>query len=43
MGETVGRDGTSRIDADLEPGSYELFCPVARREQDGMTATLILR
>ncbi len=42
-GQTVGRDGTSRIEADLEPGTYGLFCPVAGHEQAGMTATLIVR
>ncbi len=42
-GQTIGRDGTSRIEADLEPGRYELFCPVAGHEQAGMTATLIVR
>ncbi len=42
-GETVGRDGTSRVQADLRPGSYTLFCPVGGHEQAGMVATLTVR
>ena len=39
-GETVGQNGTSRVQADLEPGTYELFCPVGSHEEAGMTATV---
>lgn len=39
-GETVGRDGTSRVTVTLESGSYVLFCPVADHERAGMTASL---
>jgi plastocyanin len=42
-GETVGRDGTSRVQADLRPGTYTLFCPVGGHEQAGMVATLTVR
>ncbi len=41
-GETVGNGGTSRVEADLEPGTYELFCPVGGHEEAGMTATLVV-
>ena len=42
-GDTVGRDGTSRVQADLQPGTYTLFCPVGGHEQAGMVATLTVR
>jgi plastocyanin len=42
-GETVGRGGTSRIEAEVEPGRYVLFCPVGGHEEAGMTATLTVR
>jgi plastocyanin len=43
IGETVGKGGTSSVEADLEPGAYELFCPVGSHEQAGMTARLVVR
>ena len=43
IGETVGTGGTSSVEADLEPGAYELFCPVGSHEQAGMTARLLIR
>jgi plastocyanin len=43
IGETVGKGGTSSVEADLEPGAYELFCPVGSHEQAGMTARLVIR
>ena len=42
-GDTVGRDGTSRVQADLDPGTYVLFCPVGGHEQAGMVARLTVR
>jgi hypothetical protein len=39
----VGKGGTSSVEADLEPGAYELFCPVGSHEQAGTTARLLVR
>ncbi len=43
VGATVGRDGSSRVEADLKPGVYELFCPVGGHEKAGVTAELTIR
>ena len=43
IGETVGKDGTSSLEANLKPGAYDLFCPVGSHEQAGMTARLVVR
>ncbi len=42
-GETVSAGGVSRLDVDLEPGTYTLFCPVGGHEAAGMTARLSVR
>lgn len=42
-GNTVGRDGTSRVETTLAPGTYTLYCPVDAHESAGMTATLTAR
>lgn len=43
VGDTVGQGETSRVEADLAPGSYEVFCPVGAHEQAGMVARLTIR
>lgn len=42
-GETVGRDGTSRVAVSLDAGRYVLYCPVGGHERAGMTASLTVR
>ena len=39
-GETVGKGGTSSVEADVGPGRYTLFWPVAGHEEAGMVAAL---
>jgi plastocyanin len=39
-GNTVGKDGTSKVTADLKAGKYEFFCPVDGHEAAGMKGTL---
>jgi plastocyanin len=40
VSETIDPGGQSSVTAELEPGSYELYCPVGNHEQEGMTGTL---
>ncbi len=42
-GETVGKGATSRVEAEVEPWRYVLFCPVGGHEEAGMVATLEVR
>ena len=39
-GETVEQGGTSTVTAELEPGTYEFYCPVGGHQQAGMTGEL---
>jgi plastocyanin len=39
-GETVEMGGVSEASADLEPGTYEYYCPVPGHEEGGMKGTL---
>lgn len=39
-GETVMKGGVSKATADVKPGEYEFYCPVAGHEQAGMKGTL---
>ena len=42
-GETVEKDGTSTVSADLKPGEYEFYCPVPGHEEGGMKGTLTVK
>ena len=42
-GETVEKGGTSSATADLEPGTYEFYCPVGNHRQAGMEGTLTVK
>ncbi len=42
-GETVGTGATSRVEAEVGPWRYVLFCPVGGHEEAGMVATLEVR
>jgi uncharacterized cupredoxin-like copper-binding protein len=42
QGEVVGQGGTSRVSAQLTPGSYEFYCSVPGHEQAGMKGTLTI-
>ena len=41
--ETFGPGRSAKLKADLKPGSYKLYCPVANHEQLGMTGRLTVR
>jgi uncharacterized cupredoxin-like copper-binding protein len=41
--KTFGPGKTAKLKADLKPGTYKLYCPVANHEQLGMTAKLTVR
>ena len=41
--ETFGPGKTAKLKANLKPGTYKLYCPVANHEQLGMTAKLTVR
>lgn len=40
--ETI-TDSAGRLSVNLEPGEYELYCPVGNHEQAGMVGTLAVR
>jgi plastocyanin len=42
-GETVQPGGTSKVSADLEPGTYTFYCPVGSHRQAGMEGTLTVQ
>jgi plastocyanin len=39
-GETVEKDGVSKVTVDLKPGKYTFYCPVDGHEDAGMKGTL---
>jgi plastocyanin len=39
-GETVEKDGTSTVTAELEAGTYEFYCPVGGHREGGMVGEL---
>jgi mono/diheme cytochrome c family protein len=42
-GNVVGTGGTSRLEADLEPGKYEFICTVPGHEEGGMKGELTVK
>jgi uncharacterized cupredoxin-like copper-binding protein len=38
--EPFGPGETARLDVELEPGTYTMYCPVGDHEQRGMTGTI---
>jgi uncharacterized cupredoxin-like copper-binding protein len=38
--DTIEPGGTARVSAKLEPGEYELYCPVGNHADAGMEGTL---
>lgn len=43
QGETVEKDGTSEVTAELKPGEYEFYCPVPGHTEGGMKGTLTVK
>jgi plastocyanin len=43
VGETVQKGGVSKLSADVKPGEYEYYCPVAGHKEGGMEGTLTVR
>lgn len=42
-GEVVGQGGTSKVTADLKPGTYTFYCSVPGHRQGGMEGTLTVK
>lgn len=42
-GEAVGEGGTSKVTADLKPGTYTFYCSVDGHEAAGMKGTLTVK
>lgn len=42
-GETVQPGATSKVSADLKPGTYTFYCPVGSHRQAGMEGTLTVQ
>jgi plastocyanin len=42
-GKTVGKGGSSSVQAELRPGKYDFFCSVPGHRQGGMEGTLTVR
>jgi plastocyanin len=42
-GPRVGQGGTSKVTADLKPGTYEFYCSVPGHEAGGMKGTLTVK
>ena len=43
QGNVVGKGGTSKVSADLKPGSYTFYCSVDGHEGAGMKGTLTVK